>query len=111
MQSLHVGSIDGSQGLGPPSAAQVPFTHVPLAQSALELQCLPAAHGRQSPPQSTSDSGPFVTPSMHVGGPPPVEPLLVEPLLIELLLVDGVPPPDPPAVLVVTAPPVEAPPA
>jgi hypothetical protein len=37
-----------------------------LAQSAFVLQARPSAHrAEQLPPQSTSDSVPFVTPSSH----------------------------------------------
>jgi hypothetical protein len=35
-------------------------------QSAPLLQKLPALHVGQEPPQSTSDSEPFVAPSLHV---------------------------------------------
>jgi hypothetical protein len=51
--------------------AQVPPEHLPLAgsaQSEFALQPLPTAHvDGQPPPQSVSGSGPFLTPSVHVG--------------------------------------------
>jgi hypothetical protein len=82
--SVSIPSFTQSAQLGDPGvtgshvarvAAQRPLVHVPLAQSAPSLQALPSAHGGQaSPPQSTSVSVPFLTPSAHVGcaGAPPV---------------------------------------
>jgi hypothetical protein len=40
---------------------------IPLPQSVPALQALPTAHLRQLPPQSTSDSAPFLTVSVQVG--------------------------------------------
>jgi len=39
--------------------------HMPLWQSRFVLQLLPNAHLGQVPPQSTSDSVPFFTPSLQ----------------------------------------------
>ncbi|WP_245557729.1 hypothetical protein [Deinococcus apachensis] len=47
---------------------QIPALQMPLTQSELTLHCLPAAHfGQFGPPQSTSVSDPFFTPSVQVG--------------------------------------------
>ena len=50
--------------------AQLPGAQLPLWQSAPSLQRWPVAQGAQlSPPQSTSVSSPFFTPSSQVGSP------------------------------------------
>jgi hypothetical protein len=55
-----------------------PLRHVVLqahdSQSPGTSHCFPAPHGPQLPPQSTSVSSPFFTPSLHVGAwqPPTV---------------------------------------
>ncbi len=48
---------------------QTPVLHGPLAQSVSPPQTLPGAQvAPQFPPQSTSVSAPFLTPSLHVAG-------------------------------------------
>ena len=47
--------------------AHTPAVHTPEAQSLRAPQTLPAAHGVQLPPQSTSDSLPFFLPSLQLG--------------------------------------------
>jgi hypothetical protein len=63
--------------------AQVPLVQTPLVQSAPTLQCLPVAQVAQTgPPQSTSVSPPFFTPSLHVGAwqTPPLQTWLAQAL-------------------------------
>jgi hypothetical protein len=50
-------------------ARQIPFTHTSFAQSAGTRHVSPVGHPAQTgPPQSTSVSPPFLTPSMQLGG-------------------------------------------
>ena len=49
------------------AGAHVPLTHTPLVQSAPLRHVFPSAHlGQVVPPQSTADSTPFCTVSVHV---------------------------------------------
>jgi len=48
-------------------AAQAPVTHRPEAQSPSDEHRRPLAQAGQVPPQSTSPSAPFLTPSAQVG--------------------------------------------
>src|SRR5829696_824591 len=74
-QVVVAASVGNTQVQTPPAAQTAPGTHawqVPaqmaLAQSVRLRHPLPTAQGGQSgPPQSTSVSRPFLTPSLHVG--------------------------------------------
>jgi hypothetical protein len=51
------------------ASTHLPFVHLPLAgstQSMLLVQVFCAGHAAHDPPQSTSLSEPFFTPSLHV---------------------------------------------
>jgi hypothetical protein len=75
-QVVVAASVGNTQVQTPPAAQTAPGTHawqVPLqmalAQSLRLRHPLPTAQGGQSgPPQSTSVSRPFLTPSLHVAG-------------------------------------------
>src|SRR5262249_2937695 len=53
-------------------ATQVPPVQTPSTQSTPARQCFPVSHaGHGLPPQSTSVSFPFLTPSLHAATSPP----------------------------------------
>jgi hypothetical protein len=73
LATLQVSPVPHAGAVGPPQPTSVSVLHVPptqlspVAQSAATEQDLPSAHGGHDPPQSTSVSVPFLTPSVQLG--------------------------------------------